>query len=193
MVLEPSRHVKLHDTEVIVKNKSLTEPIHHNSSEIQLKHAFAGGLSGALTRALCQPFDVLKIRFQLQVEPVAKFQKSKYKSMIQALRLVVREEGIIGLWKGHNPAQLLSIIFGVSQFWCYEELVSNANDYSMFAEHTALTNFACGSIAGAVATFFASPLDVVRTRLIAQDFSKGYTNSYQVKYFINKFHVTSLH
>lgn len=177
VVVDPVHKAKLHDSDVVVA-KHLNS--HHHSTELQLKHAFAGGLSGGLTRALCQPFDMLKIRFQLQVEPVARNQKSKYKSMMQAMRLVSKEEGIVGLWKGHNPAQVLSIIFGISQFWCYEELVANANEYKIFMKHQALTNFACGGIAGAMATFFASPLDVVRTRLIAQDFSKGYKNSYQV-------------
>ena len=30
----------------------------------------AGGISGSLTRAILSPVDVLKIRFQLQLEPI---------------------------------------------------------------------------------------------------------------------------
>lgn len=171
---------KLQDTDVVIVKNKLSEKFNQHSPELQLKHVFAGGLSGALTRAMFQPFDVLKIRFQLQVEPVAKLQKSKYKSMLQAVCLVRKEEGVVGLWKGHNSAQALSIIFGVSQFWCYEELVANANNYKLCVNHAALTNFTCGGIAGGLAAFFANPLDVVRTRLIAQDFSRGYNNTYQV-------------
>lgn len=171
-----------------------TKVHHHNHARVQLKHAFAGGLSGALTRAISQPFDVLKIRFQLQVEPVSSNQVSKYKSMTQAIRLMIKEEGRIGLWKGHNPAQILSVIYGVSQFWCYEELISHAHKHPISLKHPAVTNFVCGGISGAVATFFASPLDVVRTRLIAQDFSNGYKNSYQgVKQILRRDGVTGLY
>ena len=36
-----------------------------------LSNAFiAGGVSGSLTRAILSPVDVLKIRFQLQLEPI---------------------------------------------------------------------------------------------------------------------------
>lgn len=186
MVIVKDKQKVLNDADVlVVKTKpahSEQHEHHLNSTEIQLKHAFAGGLSGAMTRALCQPFDVLKIRFQLQVEPLSDHQTSKYKSMSQACRLVIKEEGMRGLWKGHNPAQVLSIIFGISQFWSYEELVTLSKDYKLLANNTAVTNFVCGGISGAIATFAASPLDVVRTRLIAQDFSNGYSSSIEVRF-----------
>lgn len=52
---------------------------------------------------------------QLQVEPITKNQASKYKSVLQAFLLILREEGISALWKGHLPAQLLSVTYGMSQ------------------------------------------------------------------------------
>jgi len=52
---------------------------------------------------------------QLQVEPISKFHISKYKSLSQAFLLICREEGISALWKGHVPAQLLSIVYGTAQ------------------------------------------------------------------------------
>jgi solute carrier family 25 thiamine pyrophosphate transporter 19 len=32
------------------------------------EHGVAGAISGALTRLLCQPFDVIKIRFQVSLK-----------------------------------------------------------------------------------------------------------------------------
>lgn len=78
------------------------------------KNMLAGGLSGAITRFLCQPFDVLKIRFQVQIEPLSHSSKeSKYKSISQACRVIYREESVLGFWKGHNPGAMINLFNSV--------------------------------------------------------------------------------
>lgn len=155
--------------------------IFNTNEQLRIKTAFAGGLAGALTRAISQPMDVIKIRFQLQVEPVQGNSKySKYKSIPQAFQLVMREEGIRGLWKGHNSGQLLSIMFGLTQFYCYEEFIMLSKRYELLTNNKLLNNFICGGAAGAVAIVTTSPINVIRTRIIAQDESRGYRSSWQV-------------
>lgn len=52
-------------------------------------------LAGAVARFVVGPLDVLKIRFQVQLEPIAAGVKtSHYTSMRQALVTIVKEEGI---------------------------------------------------------------------------------------------------
>lgn len=115
------------------------------------KQAFAGAVAAFVTRFVCQPFDVLKIRFQLQVEPLG-CDKSKYVSMHQAVRTIYKEEGIIGFWKGHMPGQLLSIVYGVAQFWAFEECKDHAKRLNLYHNNENLANFICGSMAGALGT-----------------------------------------
>lgn len=81
----------------------------------------AGSVAGALTRLCTCPLDVLKIRFQLQLEPIKKvksphFQSltdvsemlclpilqsshvSKYGGMVDAGRTILMEEGVTAFW-----------------------------------------------------------------------------------------------
>ncbi|CAH1992847.1 unnamed protein product [Acanthoscelides obtectus] len=140
--------------------------------------AFAGGLSGFITRALCQPLDVLKIRFQLQVEPISNNAVSKYRSVFQAVTLILKEEGMKAFWKGHIPAQFLSVSYGVVQFWCFEALSKEAHNQKLLKSLVPVINFSSGFIAGGLATLASFPFDVIRTRLVAQSEQKRVYNSF---------------
>lgn len=130
--------------------------------------ALAGGAAGAFTRAVAQPLDVLKIRFQLQIEPIKK--GSKYSSIFQAITSIVKEEGLRTLWSGHIPAQLLSVTYGVLQFSVFETLTDlcRKSDPHFYMNNKHWINFSNGAIAAAVATVASFPFDTVRTRLIAE-------------------------
>uniref|UniRef100_A0A7N4UWZ9 Solute carrier family 25 member 19 n=1 Tax=Sarcophilus harrisii TaxID=9305 RepID=A0A7N4UWZ9_SARHA len=80
--------------------------------------AVAGSASGLVTRALISPLDVIKIRFQLQVEHLSSSDPhAKYYGIIQAARQILKEEGLTAFWKGHIPAQILSIGYGAVQIY----------------------------------------------------------------------------
>ena len=93
-----------------------------SSSPSPAQDALAGACAGALARVCVGPLDVLKIRFQVQLEPVlgeaAALQAagSKYRGLGQALRLIVREEGVAGLWRGTVPGLLLTVPYTAVQF-----------------------------------------------------------------------------
>lgn len=55
-----------------------------------------------MSRLLTAPFDVVKIRLQMQVGPIAQAaqrRRLKYGSVWGALRTVAKEEGLVGLWR----------------------------------------------------------------------------------------------
>lgn len=130
--------------------------------------ALAGGVAGAITRAVAQPLDVLKIRFQLQVEPIS--YGSKYSSVLQGFASIIREEGLTTLWSGHTPAQILSISYGLLQFASFEKLTQlcQSSDPQFYLNHKHSINFSSGAVAATIATIGSFPFDTVRTRLIAE-------------------------
>ena len=96
----------------------------------ETERLLAGAITGAVVRTIVQPLDVLKIRFQLQHEPISMASKvSKYRSLPQSVLDIVKEEGIRSLWKGHVPAQLLSVSYTAvqfSSFHLFEKLIDQS-------------------------------------------------------------------
>ncbi|XP_041364991.1 mitochondrial thiamine pyrophosphate carrier-like [Gigantopelta aegis] len=159
-------------------------------NEIHLSHkefAFAGALSGAISRVVAQPLDVLKIRFQLQVDPIQQSQGSLYQGLIHAVRKIAVEEGISAFWKGHVPAQALSIFYGIAQYTFFEALTKGSwylMPESLNAEWRPVTHTVCGGLSGCISTFVVQPIDVIRTRFVAQGGTKIYFNVYQAFFHI---------
>lgn len=101
-------------------SSSSTSTSSTSSSASPAQDAIAGACAGALARVCVGPLDVLKIRFQVQLEPVvgeaAASAGSKYRGLGQALKLIVKEEGVAGLWRGTIPGLLLTVPYTAVQF-----------------------------------------------------------------------------
>jgi solute carrier family 25 thiamine pyrophosphate transporter 19 len=145
------------------------------------------------------PFDLLKIRFQLQFAD-----KVKYTSLPQAFATVIREEGFFSLWKGNLSATYLWIFYGVVQFATYgflknaltnvpdpfvgrrplavastssrraDSSESHATSSSRFWKTFML--FVAGAGAGIAATASTYPFDLIRTQFAIQGNNKVFTS-----------------
>ncbi|XP_038845322.1 mitochondrial thiamine pyrophosphate carrier-like [Salvelinus fontinalis] len=137
--------------------------------------ALSGSAAGMVTRALISPLDVIKIRFQLQIERVSsRHPEGKYWGLFQASRCILAEEGLPAFWKGHIPAQLLSVCFGAVQFASFEFLTEMTHKSTVYDSQTAGVHFVCGGLAACSATVACQPLDTLRTRFAAQGEPKVY-------------------
>ncbi|XP_067913957.1 mitochondrial thiamine pyrophosphate carrier [Heterodontus francisci] len=137
--------------------------------------AVAGSVSGLLTRVLINPLDVIKIRFQLQIERLSLLEPAaKYHGILQATSTIFREEGLRAFWKGHVPAQLLSISYGAVQFVSFEFLTKFVHNAMMYDSRNPFMHFVCGGLAACSATVTVQPLDTLRTRFVAQGEPKVY-------------------
>ncbi|KAJ3072062.1 mitochondrial thiamine pyrophosphate transporter [Podochytrium sp. JEL0797] len=144
--------------------------------------AASGAIAGVLCRLAIAPLDVVKIRFQMQtapkpllrstsklLTPTATATPQKYRTILQSLSVIAKEEGLRGLWKGNWPAEYLYLLYGSVQFFVYDDLRQ-----TLIANHVPTPTFLAGGLAGSAATIATYPLDLLRTRFAMQGNVKVY-------------------
>ncbi|KAF4355192.1 hypothetical protein F8388_012967 [Cannabis sativa] len=150
----------------------------------QLKRAMidatAGAIAGGISRTVTSPLDVIKIRFQVQLEPTTSWAlvrrnlsgPSKYTGMLQATKDIFREEGLPGFWRGNVPALLMVMPYTAIQFTVLHKLKTFASE-----DHINLSpylSYVSGALAGCAATVGSYPFDLLRTILASQGEPKVY-------------------
>jgi len=78
----------------------------------------AGAISGAVAQTCTYPFDVLRRRFQINTMSGMGYQ---YKSIFDAVRVIVTQEGVKGLYKGIIP-NLLKVAPSMASSWLSFEM-----------------------------------------------------------------------
>ncbi|CAI7990344.1 Mitochondrial adenine nucleotide transporter ADNT1 [Geodia barretti] len=132
----------------------------------QLKHLVAGGVAGAVSRTAVSPLERMKILFQLQVETVKG--ERKFQGMASTLRLIWREEGVKGYFKGNGTNVMRIVPYVAVQFAAYEEYKKLLGIPDDVREQSPLKRLVAGGLAGITSVTATYPLDLVRTRLSAQ-------------------------
>ncbi|CAN6676924.1 unnamed protein product [Malus baccata var. baccata] len=147
----------------------------------------AGLIAGGISRTVTSPLDVIKIRFQVQLEPTTSWalvrrnlsEPSKYTGMFQATRDIFREEGLRGFWRGNVPALLMVMPYTAIQFTVLHKLKTFAAGSSKTEDHIHLSpylSYVSGALAGCAATVGSYPFDLLRTLLASQGEPKVYPN-----------------
>jgi len=122
-----------------------------------LVSASIGEVAACLIRV---PTEVIKTRVQTSTYGALA------SSSFSAARLVWRNEGMTGFYRGFGSTIMREIPFTSLQFPLYEFLkykLSQALDRKPLYAHEAAV---CGSIAGGVAAALTTPLDVLKTRVM---------------------------
>ncbi|KAK9161522.1 hypothetical protein Syun_007863 [Stephania yunnanensis] len=108
-------------------------------------NATAGAISGAVSRTVTSPLDVIKIRFQVQLEPTSSwalqsrqlYGSSKYTGILQATKDILKEEGLPVLLL---PLQLITSENVVDQ---YESCANSVQTFTQFGSR--VIQFTCPS------------------------------------------------
>eukprot|EP01104_Vermistella_antarctica_P008592 TRINITY_DN2153_c0_g2_i1.p1 TRINITY_DN2153_c0_g2~~TRINITY_DN2153_c0_g2_i1.p1 ORF type:complete len:568 (+),score=98.50 TRINITY_DN2153_c0_g2_i1:376-2079(+) len=141
-----------------------------------LKHLFAGGIAGAVSRTCVSPLERLKILFQIGGGV------TKYTGVTHALVSIWKAEGPLGYLRGNGTNIVRIFPYSAAQFAAYEYFKSfrvspkGEKWFGVVADGlTPLDRFACGACAGIVSVVLTYPLDLVRTRLSAPTELQKYT------------------
>jgi len=115
-----------------------------------------------LSSAICTPTDVIKIRMQAE-----SFFKVKYRNIFHAFSTIFREEGIRGLYKGILPTSLRSSVIAATELAVYDECKHWIQVRNLVSDGFP-THLVASLMCGLVATFFAAPIDFIKTRMQGQ-------------------------
>mmetsp|Transcript_69568 Transcript_69568/g.155068 ORF Transcript_69568/g.155068 Transcript_69568/m.155068 type:complete len:299 (-) Transcript_69568:530-1426(-) len=127
---------------------------------------FGVGLAcGALGGGCINPVEVLKTRMQAQGGLTG--HQHKYTSIGEALRSLLRDEGLVGCFKGVGVSTLRGVLGPGSQLISYNELKTIAITRGADGNATS-THIVCALASAAVSVACVNPVDVVRTRLYNQ-------------------------
>ena len=132
-----------------------------------MRNLCCGGVSGVISRTIVSPLEVLKINFQVQHTTAAARTHTgdKYKGVISSLRLILKENGLRGLYAGNGANAVRVFPYIALQFACFSEYSSVYNNYKGRQEGSKLLpveKLAIGACAGVSSVLVTYPLDIVR-------------------------------
>ncbi|KDN36523.1 hypothetical protein RSAG8_10770, partial [Rhizoctonia solani AG-8 WAC10335] len=121
----------------------------------------AGGTAGGCQVLFTNPLEIVKIRLQVQGE-AAKLEGAVPRGAVH----IVRQLGLLGLYKGATACLLRDIPFSAIYFPAYAHLKKDVfNDGYHGKKLTFGETLLAAGIAGMPAAYLATPADVIKTRL----------------------------
>ncbi|CBX94560.1 hypothetical protein IAQ61_009603 [Plenodomus lingam] len=153
----PEKAIKLTVND-LVRGK-LTEK---SSGHIKFWHEMlAGGSAGACQVVFTNPLEIVKIRLQIQGELSKNVEGVPKRSAMW----IVRNLGLVGLYKGATACLLRDVPFSAIYFPAYSHLKKDFFGESPQKSLGVLQMLTAGAIAGMPAAYLTTPCDVIKTRL----------------------------
>lgn len=141
-------------------------------------NAVAGIGAGALTTTVCSPLDVVKMRMQLQHVIVPEAQRSG-DGLACWLRMIYREEGVRGWFRGYSSAMITAPLFWGVYFPCYG---SAKRLLLQYCDHKPMVHMSAAVCGGLITDVVTNPFWVARTRLVSQHMHMKYEGAEQLYY-----------
>eukprot|EP00667_Euglena_gracilis_P003035 EG_transcript_3042 len=166
----------------------LSETIHLAREQAHLKRdsrkltafesMFAGGVAGAVSKTCIAPGDRVKILFQVDSQKHFTLRKAFQRGLG-----ILREEGPVGLWRGNGAMMIRVIPYASITFMTFDRYQTLYTEL-LHRETNPIIRLISGASAGATATAFTYPLDLMRARMATDSarnprYAGGYTRAFR--------------
>jgi solute carrier family 25 (mitochondrial 2-oxodicarboxylate transporter), member 21 len=117
-----------------------------------------GASAGATEAFVVVPFELVKIRLQ------DKAQAHKYNGMLDAVRKIVAQEGVLTLYQGLESTVWRHVLWNAGYFGCIFQVRAMLPKPKDKASQVT-NDLVSGAIGGTVGTILNTPMDVVKSRI----------------------------
>ncbi|GER47141.1 mitochondrial substrate carrier family protein [Striga asiatica] len=124
----------------------------------------AGLIAGGIGAAVGNPADVAMVRMQADGR-LPEAQRRNYRSVVDAIRRMSRDEGVASLWRGSSLTVNRAMLVTASQLASYDQFKEMILGRGLMADGLG-THVAASFAAGFVAAVASNPVDVIKTRVM---------------------------
>ncbi|XP_039965513.1 mitochondrial uncoupling protein Bmcp-like isoform X1 [Bactrocera tryoni] len=132
---------------------------HETGAERVWANILCAATAGAVSSAIANPTDVLKVRMQVQGKAAHQH------GLIGSFLEIYRYEGVRGLWRGVGPTAQRAVVIASVELPVYD--FCKMQLMTAFGDHVA-NHFVSSFIASLGSAIASTPIDVIRTRLMNQ-------------------------
>ncbi|KAK7837147.1 mitochondrial uncoupling protein 5-like [Quercus suber] len=135
------------------------------------KKIVAGLIAGGVGAAVGNPADVAMVRMQADGRlPIE--QRRNYKSVVDAISQMSKQEGIASLWRGSALTVNRAMIVTASQLATYDQAKEMILEKGVMSDGIG-THVTASFAAGFVASVASNPIDVIKTRVMNMKLEAG--------------------
>lgn len=136
----------------------------------------AGLIAGGIGAAVGNPADVAMVRMQADGRlPLA--QRRNYKSVIDAISQMAKNEGVTSLWRGSSLTVNRAMLVTASQLASYDQIKETILERGLMKDGLG-THVTASFAAGFVAAVVSNPVDVIKTRVMNMKVEPGMAPAY---------------
>lgn len=130
-----------------------------NGSSFGVK-VLSGSISGCLASGVCNPTDLIKVRMQSGTH-------EGYSTVSSAIRKIVSEQGLRGLWVGSGPTCMRATVLAAAELSTYDQGKETILK-SGLVEDGPIVHFSASLFAGFVSAAVTNPFDFAKSRIMSQ-------------------------